>query len=650
MLGFSHFSFRSRGRGMFLREAASCFRDRSCAPSRHASDLHGSSPPTKATTFRGSDLSVPASLTQRLVLAGFICVLSSSALSDVIYVNTGAAGGNGTSWGDAFVGLQDALAIATAVDEIWVAAGTYTPSDSDATASFALTPGVELYGGFSGVETQREQRDWVLNETILSGDIGRDDVVAPWPSGWSIMTSNAGHVVVAGGTDRGTVLDGFTIANGHTGPPGTPAGHELMFGSGIYIVDGSPTIRHCKFLHNLAAFGSGGGIYCRDGSPLIEHCSFIENYAHGGGGGGVFIYGDSLPEIRHCEFRGNISVATSVSNVDGDAAGLGIYSTKWVTVSDCRFGSNVARPFFAIGDELGYGGGLWAWKGGVTVERCEFVGNRANYGAGLMTWGPALVVNSLFCGNTAVIQPNDPYPEQGGDGAGVMAWSAAADVVDLNNCTIAYNQGKKYIGAVAFWNAEINIYNSIVRENAGTNPETIGTWKEQVLGFNGIAYSNVCHIFEPHAPGEDPLDPADLPGVIDADPMFVNPPADLHLGQGSPCIDAGDNSAVPANSLFDLDRDSRFVDAPDIADSGSGAPPIVDMGAYEFQGEAMVGDLDGDGDADGDDYILFLLCFAGPDHSIPGSCPSNVDCDFDEDGDVDMKDVAAFILAFTGHK
>jgi hypothetical protein len=57
--------------------------------------------------------------------------------------------------------------------------------------------------------------------------------------------------------------------------------------------------------------------------------------------------------------------------VDGDAAGIGVYSDNWVTISNCSFNGNVARSFFGIGDELGYGGGLWAWNGGITVRECE---------------------------------------------------------------------------------------------------------------------------------------------------------------------------------------------------------------------------------------------------------------------------------------
>ena len=78
-------------------------------------------------------------------------------------------------------------------------------------------------------------------------------------------------------------------------------------------------------------------------------------------------------------------------------------------------------------------------------------------------------------------------------------------------------------------------------------------------------------------------------GNIDAAPQFVTPitataapttTGNYRLLGNSPAIDAGDNGAVPAGVTTDLAGDPRFIDhfRPD---SGSGSPPIVDMGAYE---------------------------------------------------------------------
>jgi len=57
---------------------------------------------------------------------------------------------------------------------------------------------------------------------------------------------------------------------------------------------------------------------------------------------------------------------------------------------------------------------------------------------------------------------------------------------------------------------------------------------------------------------------------------------DYHLMPISPCIDAGDNAAVPAGIKQDVDSKPRFIDHPTIEPTG-GTPAPVDMGAYEYQ-------------------------------------------------------------------
>jgi hypothetical protein len=94
-------------------------------------------------------------------------------------------------------------------------------------------------------------------------------------------------------------------------------------------------------------------------------------------------------------------------------------------------------------------------------------------------------------------------------------------------------------------------------------------------------------------------------GNIDADPRFLDPAAgDFRLRHGSPCIDAGDSSAVPAGITLDLAGLPRFRDDPRTPDTGKGPAPIVDMGAYEFQPPCYA-----DCDRDGELTFLDFLCF-----------------------------------------
>ncbi len=72
-----------------------------------------------------------------------------------LFVDKHASGSDsGESWDDAFLNLHTALAAAatrSAIDEIWVASGVYTPG-ATITATFALVAGVGVYGGFAGGE------------------------------------------------------------------------------------------------------------------------------------------------------------------------------------------------------------------------------------------------------------------------------------------------------------------------------------------------------------------------------------------------------------------------------------------------------------------------------------------------------------------
>ncbi|MDR3250959.1 MAG: hypothetical protein LBT42_04760, partial [Tannerella sp.] len=128
--------------------------------------------------------------TAALLCCLFLFLLPDSGLAQTRRYVTENGSGDGTTWAKASGDLQamiDAVAAVTGGGEVWVAAGTYTPIYDAVDAfngtltlntgdlhknAFVLKEGVKDYGGFSGAENVREQRDWVTNKTVLSGDHG----------------------------------------------------------------------------------------------------------------------------------------------------------------------------------------------------------------------------------------------------------------------------------------------------------------------------------------------------------------------------------------------------------------------------------------------------------------------------------------------
>ncbi len=127
-------------------------------------------------------------------------------------------------------------------------------------------------------------------------------------------------------------------------------------------------------------------------------------------------------------------------------------------------------------------------------------------------------------------------------------------------------------------------------------------------------------------------------GNIDLDPMLCGPPPDwcdldanARLNIGSPCIDAGNDAAVPDDGR-DVDNDDDTTEpTPDrdlnmrFFDAVAGSGQDVDMGAYENQHDVdCPADFNGDGDV-GPFDLAVLLGSWGP---CPG-CPADLDCDND---------------------
>ncbi len=346
----------------------------------------------------------------------------------MLYVDIIAPGTNmGTSWTNAFVSLQSALAAATDGDTIRVADGTYTPtSGTDRTISFNLKTGVSLLGGYAGYgAADPNARDIVANVTILSGDIGTI----------GSNTDNSYHVVVGSGTTASAILDGFAITAGNAN--GSSSSH---YGGGLYNSVGSPTVSNCIFSTNSAS-NSGGGMYSYSSSPTVSNCTFRGNsaidiagqYGRGGAmyngpssstiasnctfsrnsakeGGGMY-NADSSPTVSNCTFSGNTASTTG-------AGMLSISSAP--TVSNCAFSGNAAF--------LG-GGGIYTTGGSLTVSNCTFASNSAGgWGGGIhsSTPLPTTVSNCILWGNTVGSQIYDAAIVNYSDVQG--GWTGAGNI------------------------------------------------------------------------------------------------------------------------------------------------------------------------------------------------------------------------------
>lgn len=305
------------------------------------------------------------------LLSGHTSSVQAAPTDGVIYVDRDANGANnGTSWSEAYTDLGDALKDADPGNEIWVAEGIYTPTyrtvaGDPRSATFSLTQGVAVYGGFAATETLRSQRDWTAHITVLSGDIDGNDTVDDngiVTDTANITGTNAYHVVFGIGVTETAVLDGFTITAGKGGTT-----YPDQSGGGMYNV-GSPTLTNVVFAGNRSRYG--GGI-CNFGDPMLTNVAFVGNYAEDDGGG-MWNYNNSSATLTNVIFSGNYahddgggmrngsSSASALINVtfSGNSAstgiGGGISTYGYTELTNCILWSNSAGT---LGDQIYAGGG-----------------------------------------------------------------------------------------------------------------------------------------------------------------------------------------------------------------------------------------------------------------------------------------------------
>lgn len=389
-----------------------------------------------------------------VALAGVL--LSATSQAAIIRVKANAPGANnGTNWFNAFQSPAAALAAANPGDEIWIAAGTYRLTAQP----FQLKSNVAVYGGFSGIETVRDARNWMGNVVVFSGDVQGND-----GNNFLNRADNLSPVVIGDNLGPATRLDGITISGGF-GPTN---------GAGLRIVaNANLTVANCTFRDNKTTIGfgqnGGGGAYCGSGNPVFLNCLFERNATALEDGAGLYIaQGTALALIKDCRFLENSAGEPSAFSSDV-GAGAGCYVRASANIETCLFRGNMA---FGGGGAAGTGVGLSATAGALVISGCTFEENVANVtgsgsgsgvGAYISSSSPVSVTNCIFRNNRTTA-----------DGSGGGLFMNCSGMTELTNCSFTGNATAYRGGGASLQGGTISLTNCSFANNGNATTDAGG--------------------------------------------------------------------------------------------------------------------------------------------------------------------------------
>ena len=448
----------------------------------------------------------------------------------ILFVKKGETG-TGANWSNALGELRDALAFfedetctTDDVEEIWVTAGTYLPTDDsgDREATF-LMQGVNIYGGFEGDETNENQRDAESNISILSGDIDGNDT----DNNFDNHGNNSYHVVTSMDEDSGALF-GFTITGGNA--------------------------------NGTAPHDKGGGLYASNGGISMGSVLFENNYAETAGGGAYVVetverIGAQHPAFVRSTFRNNES--------GEDGGGLALEDAE----------SRITSVMFENNDAGRYGGGLFNDGADPVLKNVIFKENSSDLeGGGILN---NLSSPELF---NVLITDNDAFV----NGGGIVNGTNSSPV--LTNVTISGNDAENGNGGGMYNRngAMPLLLNTIVWGNtASSTGDEIWNSSNSSIEIDYSLYGN----------SDDDIVEGDgftATNSLTSDPVFTDSGNDDFtiqstspaINTGDPGTDMSDFNILAGYDEIDLAKNPRVYD---------GDVDIIDMGAYEFQGEPTDG-------------------------------------------------------------
>ena len=352
----------------------------------------------------------------------------------------------------------------------------------------------------------------------------------------SNVTTIDGHgmgsvVTFANGEGPDSVLEGFTIKDGS----GTVTSSGLG-GGGVFCDAASPTIKNNTIILNWGT-DLGGGIYCRDASsPIIIGNTITANFASGMGGG-ICCRHSSSPTITGNTIEGN-------------------WTAYWGGGICCR---DSASPLIAnniIVDNAGEGGGIHSRDFSSPTITGNTIVDNGGGGIFISNSSSPTITGNIIAKNWTL-----------DDGGGICCNNNSFPTITGN--TITGNTASGWGGGICSSQfSSATITNTILWGNSAPVGSELCVGPDTVSALT-ISYSDV----EGGLSGVHVFSGSTLTwgvGMIDADPLFIDPANGDHRLRQDPCqpgvinrcIDSGDprSPVVTGTTRTDLVQDDGVVD------------------------------------------------------------------------------------------
>ena len=326
-------------------------------------------------------------------------------------------------------------------------------------------------------------------------------------------------------------------------------------GGGMRNMNNSnPILKNVLFINNRAMNGSGGAMQNQNSSPVLTRVTFSGNETSGLGGG--ISNWDSSPILTDVVFNGNEA---------RNGGGMHSFSDSSPVLTNVKFLENIARDT---------GGGMVSSDGTSPVlTNVIFQENIAGDFGGAMfnsRGNSPILTNVVFTGNIGRDKGSAIYNTNASPIFNNVTFSGHS--IDYDSGVMYNRFGSNPVITNSIFSASENRfsndeYDEIFNEPSDTNPSN------PVISYSIIANSGGSGANWNTALGTDGGN------NLDADPLFISE-SNLRLEVSSPAIDAGSNAPFLSGGTgegitTDLDGNQRIVN------------DIVDMGAYEYQGEGQ---------------------------------------------------------------